>query len=82
LKINLNSEDLYIDNILESDKEYFYHIFEYKAYDALNLVHRYLVYPSQILNFNFDSVYLSDNKKNLEIKFNPKISSFKQVVQE
>ena len=82
LKINLNSEDLYIDNILESDKEYFYHILEYKAYDALNLVHCYLVYPSKKLSFNFDSIYLSDNKKNLEIKFNPKISSFKQVVQE
>lgn len=68
----------WIDYTVENGKEYWYYLIQY---NSMGLQSKPLI-SNQTLKIGFESMYLYDGQKQLCIKFNPKVSSFKTVLQD
>ena len=74
---NLPSGNLFTDFTGQQGETYQYCIQQYNA----NQIYSSRIYSDKIL-MQFEDSYLYDGKRQLRIRFNPKVSSFKTVVQE
>ena len=68
---------IFIDYTVEQGKTYYYAIQEYNSY---------FIYSDKIISnpiqVDFDDIFLFDGKRQLKLKFNPQISSFKTQLSE
>lgn len=64
----------YFDNTVEHGMVYYYAIQQFD--DVYNVYAEKKIYEKSVIN-NFEDIFLSDGERQLKIRFNPKVSSYK-----
>lgn len=74
------------DLSVEQGVKYVYELYKYTVNSATGVItHNRTISTKKVqepLTAQFEDLFLSDNKKQLAIRFNPKVSNFKETVQE